>query len=163
MPFQITPSPQASSGGFDFGGFLGDVAGIARSIFSPPQAPAQRFPGLQPAGFTSLIGPAVRAGSRALAPVFAGAAGGAIGQGFFDFGGAATLDESAAFTDPIPGSCRPKAHVKTNPCTGKAVWFTPRGRPLVFSGDMSACKRVDRVAKRLDKARPKRRHHHHPR
>ncbi len=159
MPFVATPGFQATQGGFDFGGFLGDVAGIARSIFSAPQAPAQRFPELQPAGFGGLIRPAV----KTLAPFFGGAAGGAVGQGFFDFGGASDLDESAAFTDAIPGRCRPKAHVKTNPCTGKGVWFTPRGKPLVFSGDMSACRRVDRVAKRLDKARPKRRHHHHPR
>ncbi len=158
MPFITTPGPQASAGGFDFGGFLGGALDIARNIFSAPQAPAQRFPGLQPAGF---LAPLAGAAGRALLPVGAGAFGGALGQGLFDFGGAATLDESAAFTDPIPGSCRPKAHVKTNPCTGKGVWFTPRGRPLVFSGDMSACKRVDRVAKRLDKARPKRRHHHH--
>ncbi|HEU01330.1 MAG TPA: hypothetical protein ENH89_13480 [Aurantimonas coralicida] len=160
MPFQISPGPQASSGGFDFGGFLQSGLNLATSIFSKPQAPAQRFPELQQTAFPLL--PAARA---LLPSLGAGAVGGSFGQGLADFffqtGGAADLDEAAAFTDPVPGRCRPKAHVKTNPCTGKGIWFVPRGRPLVFSGDLSAARRLDRVAKTLDKARPKRRHHHH--
>ena len=163
MPFQITPGPQASAGGFDFGGFLGGAADIARRFLGPTVGPGTAFPGTpRQAGFP-LLAPLARAGSRLLPalPAFGGGVVGGVIEDFFDFGGAGTLDESAAFTDPIPGACRPKAHVKTNPCSGKKVWFVPRGRPLVFSGDMSACKRVDRVAKRLDKARPKRRHHHH--
>jgi hypothetical protein len=160
MPFQISPGPQASAGGFDFGGFVSGALDIARNIFSPPQAPLQRFPELQQTAFPLL--PAARA---LLPSLGAGAVGGSLGQGLADFffqtGGAADLDESAAFTDPVPGRCRPKAHVKKNPCTGKGIWFVPRGRPLVFSGDLSAARRLDRVAKTLDKARPKRRHHHH--
>jgi len=170
MPQVIRPSFSGTAGSLDFGGFGGLIRtglDFASRLISPPQSPLSRFPELQPAGFAlPFIGPAARAilpAARALLPVGAGAAGGAIGQGFFDFGGADTLDETAAFTDPVPGSCRPKAHVKVNPCTNKGVWFVPRGKPLVFSGDMAACRRVDRVAKRLDKARPKRRHHHHPR
>lgn len=163
MPQIITPGPQASTGGFDFGGFLQSGINLASNIFSRPQAPASRFPDINQAGFP-LIAPLARAVSRFGLPFGAGVAGG-IAENFLGFGdgGASTLDETAAFTDPMPGACRPKAHVKINPCTGKGVWFTPRGKPLVFSGDMSACRRVDRVAKRLDKARPKRRHHHHPR
>lgn len=160
VPFVTTAGPQASAGGFDFGGFLSGAVDIARNIFSPPQAPAQRFPGLQTSAFPILPT------ARALLPSLgAGAVGGSLGQGladfFFESGGASDLDEAAAFTDPVPGRCRPKPHVKTNPCTGKGVWFVPRGRPLVFSGDLSAARRLDRVAKTLDKARPKRRHHHH--
>ncbi len=160
MPFVTTPGFASSPGPFDFGGLLQSGLNLASSIFSKPQAPATRFPELSRTGFPlpALLG----AAGRALLPVGAGFTGG-IASGFFGDGGAADLDETAAFTDPLPGRCRPKAHVKINPCTGKGVWFTPRGRPLVFSGDMSACKRVDRVAKRLDKARPKRRHHHHTR
>lgn len=163
MPFITTPGPQAQSGGFDFGGFLGGAVDIARRFLGPTVGPGTAFPGTpRQAGFP-LLAPLARAGSRLLPalPAFGGGVVGGVIEDFFDFGGAGTLDESAAFTDPIPGSCRPKSHVKTNPCSGKKVWFVPRGRPLVFSGDMSACKRVDRVAKRLDKARPKRRHHHH--
>jgi len=167
MPFVTTPSFAPSTGSFDFGGFGGLLQSginLASSIISPPQSPATRFPGVQQAGFPLAL-PAIGAAARRLLPSFGAGVLGGVAENFLGFGngGASTLDETAAFTDPLPGACRPKAHVKINPCTGKGVWFTPRGRPLVFSGDMSACKRVDRVAKRLDKARPKRRHHHHPR
>lgn len=162
MPFVTTGSFASNQGGFDFGGFLGGALDIAKRFLGPTTGPGTAFPQATQTSLLPFIRPGIQAATRALAPVFAGAAGGAIGQGFFDFGGAATLDESAAFTDPIPGSCRPKAHTKTNPCTGKGVWFVPRGQPLVFSGDLSAARRLDRVAKTLDKARPKRRHHHHP-
>ena len=158
MPFQISPGPQASSGGFDFGGFLQSGLNLVSNIFSKPQSPAQRFPELQQTGF-----PLLAAGSGLARSLFPSLAAGAVGGGAQGFIESLFASGGAAFIDPVPGSCRPKAHVKTNPCTGKGVWFVPRGRPLVFSGDMSACKRVDRVAKRLDKARPKRRHHHHPR
>lgn len=164
MPFVATSSFAPQTGSFDFGGFGGLLQSglnLASNIFSRPQAPATRFPELSRTGFP--LAPLIGAAGRALLPVGAGFTGGALSSGFFGDGGAADLDETAAFSDPIPGRCRPKAHVKVNPCTGKGVWFTPRGKPLVFSGDMSACRRVDRVAKRLDKARPKRRHHHHPR
>lgn len=162
MPQVITPGPQASAGGFDFGGFLGDAAAIARRFLAPTVGPGTAFPGAQQASFAPFVARALPAVRRALPAIGAGFAGSGLEEFFFGGnGGAGTLDETAAFTDPIPGSCRPKAHVKTNPCTGKGTWFVPRGRPLVFSGDMSACKRVDRVAKRLDKARPKRRAHHH--
>lgn len=168
VPFVTIPGFASSTGSFDFGGFGGIVQSgiqLASSLLAPKP---QQFP-VQQAGF-GLLAPAQRAfqGLRGLGgPLVAGGAGGAIGQGFTDLlfgsGGASTLDESAAFTDPVPGACRPKMHVKTNPCTGKGTWFVPRGRPLVFSGDLSAAKRLDRVAKTLDKARPRRRHHHHPR
>lgn len=165
MPFITTPGFAPSTGSFDFGGFGGILQSglnLASSIFSKPQAPAQRFPELQTAGFPLLGFGGALTKARQLAPALgAGFGGSALENLIFGSGGASDLDETASFTDPIPGRCRPKAHVKTNPCTGKGVWFVPRGRPLVFSGDMSACKRVDRVAKRLDKARPKRRHHHH--
>jgi hypothetical protein len=163
MPFVTTPSFAPAPGSFDFGGFGGILQSgiqLASSLLSKPQAPATRFPELQQAGFASLL-PALSKARTLLPAVGAGFAGSALEEFFLGSGGASTQDQAAAFTDPIPGSCRPKAHVKTNPCTGKGVWFVPRGRPLVFSGDMSACKRVDRVAKRLEKAMPKRRHHHH--
>jgi len=163
MPFVATSSFAPSTGSFDFGGFGGLLQSginLASRIISPPQAPTQRFPELTQAGFP-LVGALTRA--RTLLPAFGAGVAGGVAENFLGFGGASTLDETAAFTDPIPGSCRPKAHVKVNPCTGSGTWFVPRGKPLVFSGDMAACRRVDRVAKRLDKARPKRRHHHHPR
>lgn len=164
VPFTITPAVAEG-----FGDFFSTGLRVAERFLAPkPQQvqfdPRQQFdPRFQQA---SLAGPLLGGAGRLLQrPLVAGAAGGALGQGLLEgfenlFGGASTLDDAAAFTDPIPGSCRPKTHLKVNPCTGKSVWFTPRGRPLVFSGDLSACKRVDRVAKRLGKAMPKRHHHH---
>jgi len=169
MPFVTVPGFASSTGSFDFGGFGGILQSgiqLASNILAPRQqqfTPTPFFqPPVQQAGFPLLGAGAGALAKRFLPPFGAGVAGG-IAENFLNFGGASTLDESAAFTDPVPGACRPKMHVKTNPCTGKGTWFVPRGRPLVFSGDLSAAKRLDRVAKTLDKARPRRRHHHHPR
>ncbi len=176
MPFSISPGFGGATGGLDFGGF----GGIAQSLI---QAAGQIVPAfLQPKqqrveqGFFGPQQPQFQ--QAALAPfltklpqiarnlpsILGGAAGGVAAEGLFGmFGGADDQDVTAAFTDPVPGKCRPKPHIKNNPCTGKGVWFVPRGQPLVFSGDLSAAKRLDRVSKRLHKARPKGRHHHHPR
>lgn len=164
MPFVTTPGFATTTGTFDFGGFGGIIESglnLARNIFAPSATvqPLNQFVPQQ-AGLGGLIIPTLSK-ARSLLPAFGAGIAGSVAEGFFTNGGAATQDITAAFTDPQPGACRPKAHVKTNPCTGKGVWFVPRGRPLVFSGDLSACKRVDRVAKRLEKGRPKRRHHHH--
>lgn len=165
MPFVTTPGFASSTGSFDFGGLLQSGLNLASSIIAPK--PRTQFPVAQQAAFAPILTqlPRLAKGLIPALPAFGGGVAGGLLENFFGFGdgGASTLDETAAFTDPMPGACRPKAHVKINPCTGKGVWFSPRGKPLVFSGDMSACKRVDRVAKRLDKARPKRRHHHHTR
>lgn len=171
MPFVTTPGFAPTTGSLDFGSFGGILQSglqLARNIFAP-SASVQPINGRQFDPVTGSFLPAVVRNLPRVARQLPGFAGGVIGGELAErafgslFGGADDLDESASFTDPIPGKCRPKAHVKTNPCTGKGVWFTPRGKPLVFSGDMAACKRVDRVAKRLEKARPKRRHHHHAR
>jgi len=178
-PFSITPSISASPTG-DFGGFGGLITEVIRAggqigsaLLAPrPQASnvafAQPFPAPQQAGFGALI-PAGRAAVGALGralPSLGGIGAGAIGGELADaaqqfFGAAGSADDTAAFTDAIPGRCRPKMHLRLNPCSGKGTWFVPRGRPLVFSGDLSACKRVDRVAKRLTKSMPRRPHHHH--
>ena len=164
MPFVVTPSGGAQTSGFGFGDFFGGVVDIAKRFLGPTVGPGTAFPG-QPQQAAFPIIPAARAlipAARQFLPAFGGGVAGGLFEDFLGrTGGASTFDEAAAFTDPVPGRCRPKAHVKRNPCTDKEVWFVPRGRPLVFTGDMAACKRVDRVAKRLDKARPKRRHHHH--
>lgn len=168
MPFVVTPS---GGGGGGFGGFLDSIIDVGRNAlgdFFSPQRRADLNVGVnapRQAAFplVPFIGPAVGAITRALPAIGLGAIGGEAAdafQRFINSGGASTQDDSAAFTDAIPGSCRPKAHLKVNPCTGKSTWFTPRGRPLVFSGDLSACKRVNRVAKTLTKAMPSRHHHH---
>jgi len=44
-----------------------------------------------------------------------------------------------------------------NPVSGKPVWFMPAGRPLLWSGDMSACRRVAKIAGRAARAGGRRR------
>lgn len=36
----------------------------------------------------------------------------------------------------------------TNPISGQDTWFRPAGRPLLWSADLTACKRVNKVARR---------------
>ncbi len=161
VPFVVTPAASSTDSFGGFGDLITSVinagATIGGALLAPKPAPVQQ------AGFGSLVPAGAGALGRALFPslpaIGAGAVGGEIAdslQNFFS-GGASTGSDVAAFTDPVPGSCRPKAHVKVNPCTGKGTWFTPRGTPLVFSGDMAACRRVDRVAKRLQKSMPTKR------
>lgn len=168
VPFVVTPAATTPGA---FGGFgdivnslIGAAGQIVPAIFGKNQpVTAQPFPGFQQAGFGSLV-PFVGNAAKTLLPGLGiGAVGGELADAFqnlFTSGGASTQSDLAAFTDATPGSCRPKEHLKVNPCTGKSVWFTPRGRPLVFSGDMAACKRVDRVSKRLIKAMPSKPHRH---
>jgi len=169
VPFTVTPSFQSQTGSLDFGGFGGILESVIRAggqIGSALLAPKQ--PQFQQASF-GLVPSVGGALGRALLPTLPQIGGGIVGGEIADAfqnlfsratGGASSQDDTAAFTDPIPGSCRPKAHVKINPCSGKGTWFTPRGHPLVFSGDLSACKRVDRVSRRLNKALPLRKHGH---
>ena len=162
VPFVITPGASEGDAFGGFGQLLNSVIKAGGQIGSALLAPNQPQPQFQQAGlipFGSAVGPLLPQVGRALGGIGAGAVGGEIADAFQNLvtGGASSQDDTAAFTDPVPGSCRPKAHLKVNPCTGKGIWFVPRGRPLVFSGDLSACKRVDRVAKRLNKSMPKKR------
>lgn len=41
----------------------------------------------------------------------------------------------------------------SNPTTGQDTWFRPAGKPLLWSGDLTACKRVNKVARRAKRKR----------
>lgn len=45
-----------------------------------------------------------------------------------------------------------KEFVAVNPTSGRAQWFRPAGRPLVWSSDLTACKRVKKLAARARRA-----------
>lgn len=49
---------------------------------------------------------------------------------------------------PTMGGARAQAFVASNPMTGRLTWFKPAGRPILWSGDLSAAKRVRKVAAR---------------
>jgi hypothetical protein len=52
------------------------------------------------------------------------------------------------------GQCGATAtvHVVTNPTTGKATWFGPLGRPILWSRDLAVTKRVRKIARRAKRA-----------
>ena len=50
----------------------------------------------------------------------------------------------------------PQPFISQNPVTGRTTWFKPAGRPILWSGDLTACKRVGRIATRARRARGKR-------
>lgn len=170
MAFVVRPAASDPGAFGGFGDLLRgaiDVGGRKLSELFAPRREVERLPGLQQASFLPILPGAARELGRRLPQIGGaiglGAAGGEIADAFqrlLASGGAGTGDDSAAFTDAIPGSCRPKAHVKVNPCTGKETWFSPRGRAMLFSGDLATCKRVARVNKRVQKAMPGKHHHH---
>jgi len=57
---------------------------------------------------------------------------------------------------PTMAGARAQLHIQTNPVTGRPTWFRPAGQPILFSGDLGACKRVDRIARRARGSRRKR-------
>lgn len=59
---------------------------------------------------------------------------------------------------PTAAGYRAKRFFATaNPQTGTLSWFRNVGRPILFSGDLTACKRVNKVAARARRASPRRR------
>ena len=49
---------------------------------------------------------------------------------------------------PTMAGAAARTFVVANPVTGKATWFRPAGRPILWSGDLTVCKRVKRIARR---------------
>lgn len=49
-----------------------------------------------------------------------------------------------------------QTHIQINPVTGSLTWFKPAGKPILWSGDLAATKRVARIAKRARRSRGKR-------
>lgn len=118
--------------GLDFGDFFGP-----NSVFS--------VLGQQgPAGFPSVTAPGF------VAP-------GTVAPG----GGAAPGGNGACVPGPFLPSARTgfraQAFPTCVPGTNRTVWFKPAGKPVLWSDDLAACKRVSRVAARANKARPRRR------
>lgn len=65
------------------------------------------------------------------------------------------LDPSVAFR-ASPSGCPPRARSMLhaiNPATGKLTTWKNMGRPILYSGDMAAKKRVDRVARQAARGR----------
>ena len=58
-------------------------------------------------------------------------------------GGGSALSVSSPWTN----AGTPRVYMTTSP-KGTPVWFRPAGRPVLFSGDFQACRRVRKVAAR---------------
>lgn len=56
-----------------------------------------------------------------------------------------------ALFNPAESRFTPARHVQVTGPDGKPYWFGYRGRPVLWSGDLAAARRVDRVAKRVAK------------
>lgn len=71
-----------------------------------------------------------------------------IGVPFVDItpSGSSELFEPYRLT---PSGARPQVHVQMNPASGKAEFFGPLGRPILFSRDVAVTRRVHRMGRRL--------------
>jgi hypothetical protein len=140
------------------------------TVFTGTGAPTTRFPGTLIAGGAGFpVDPArlVRGGTFQVANVALpggapiGEAGlgtelgiGAIERGFnFLFGGGggggAVANGAVQLFRPTATSIRPaRVIVVPHPQTGAPIFFGHLGRPLLFSRDLSAARRVDRLARR---------------
>lgn len=59
---------------------------------------------------------------------------------------------SAIFEPFITGGgsgARSHPFIAINPNSGAQVWFKPAGRPVLWSGDLATCRRVNRIARRV--------------
>ncbi len=54
---------------------------------------------------------------------------------------------------PTMAGARAQFFRTQNPATGQDTWFRPAGRPLLWSGDLTACKRVKKIARRASRKR----------
>lgn len=129
------------------------AAGPSRAPFAPggvltmPQFQNQ-IPGFQTAGLDL---PAIAGGAGAFLSQF--------GLPLIDIvrqGGGQTLGNlTSPFRSTMAGAAA-QAHIQTNPVSGKITWFKPAGRPILWSGDLTACRRVGKIATRARRSRGKR-------
>lgn len=56
---------------------------------------------------------------------------------------------------PTAAGASAQLFVVPNPVTGRPTWFRPAGRPVLFSGDFAAARRVSKVAGRARRRRPR--------
>lgn len=108
------------------------------------------FPGSPVSAVTNaLFQPASLAGS--LLRQLPGVAGGLFaGEALEAFQGPAAGTPMFALT---AAGARAQRFRAQHPTTGKDVWFLPAGRPILWSGDLAACKRVKKVARRASRKR----------
>lgn len=170
-PQGINPDPRAQR---DLEIFLGQTGGYAPT-YGTPQA-AGLYPGMQTTEFDPGRGmPGLLPGTEAQYPMMTNVAlpggallgqvlrqipgvigGTALGLQYGGNGGGAVAE--APFGGTIfrqtPAGLRARSLVEVvNPYTGKKSWYRNVGRPILFSGDLRACRRVRKIAGRARRAR----------
>lgn len=145
VPANIPGDFFGSGPGLDFGDVVGPNSWACRTLgigcLSASPAPPM-LPTLPGFGFPTL--PSV--------PTVPGV----VGQN----GGAAMMMPgcpTSPFRAGSTASARAVPFVLVNPVSGRPVWFGPLGRPMLWSGDLAACKRVARVASRASRRLGRRR------
>jgi len=124
------------------GGFRVPAFPISTQASFPPSpfALATGTPGFQQAGV---------AGS--LLRQLPGVVGGFLGGAALD--AAVGGGPSTPMFRPTMAGARAMFFRTQNPVTGQDTWFRPAGRPLLWSGDLNACKRVNKIARRARRKR----------
>jgi len=140
QPFGVQPGSQL----FGFGGPGMAAFPTLRQASFPPSpsafALASGSPGFQQAGVAGL--------ARQLPGFIGGVLGGELLSGALAGGGGGT-----PMFRPTMAGARAQFFRTQNPATGQDVWFRPAGRPILFSGDLTACKRVNKVARRARRSK----------
>lgn len=138
MPYSFAPSTFAS--GTDFLTGAGSLASGIASVIN-----AIRSPSNMPGGMSFLPTATIGGIARVAGGLATGAGLGAAAMELFQGSGGGC--PTSPFTAGTAGA-RPTIFVAANPVTGRATWFRPAGRPILWSSDLSACRRVRKVAGR---------------
>jgi len=138
QPFGVMPGTQP------FGGSTMPAFPVATNASFPSFATTIGTP-FQPASLGALI-PGI---ARQLPGIVGGAIGGSLLEGVFGGGGGG----STPMFRPTMAGARAQTFRAQNPVTGQDVFFRPAGKPILWSADLSACKRVNKVARRARRKR----------
>lgn len=116
------------------------AAGPLLSKFFPPAAAAPVARAAFVPGGASILSPIATTIGRSILPTVAGAVAGSM------FGGGGGGGE--LFTEPREARPRPMRQVAVRGPDDRLYWFGYLGRPVLWSGDLAAARRVHRVARR---------------
>lgn len=152
-----TPGTAPGPVGYPFPGFPSPSQ--APGPFIPPRVLAPGFTPAERSIMPVLPGGAIVQGGS-FRPVLGGPAGIALGVGSALLGegigslfGNGNGVGSAAFRQTTGGVRANRSFHLPHPVTGEDVFFGSLGRPLLFTRDMSAAKKVDRLARRARRSR----------
>lgn len=148
--FGPPPSIPASQ---PFGRQPGDFTGGGDVAFPVTRQASFPAPTFLPALFGGTGGGVQQAGLagsvlRQLPGIAGGLIGGELLESFAGGGGGGT-----PMFRPTMAGARAQFFRAPNPATGQDTWFRPAGRPILWSGDLTACKRVNKVARRARRKR----------